>query len=1402
MKKYIFLTLTLLLGLPLFLSLVSSPVSAQVNPIAAYGFNDSSNPYSDSSGNNLTLNCGITCPSYETTGGYSSSGAFNFSGLNNYLVIPNESLFDFTNKMSVTFWMKTTPYTHDWESLVSKGDSSWLIERYDWTSNTSFSTRSGNTWQFTKYAAPTNNTWHHIAVTFDGAGGTKTKKLYVDGILKKTTNNYNKVLDQNNQFVSLGYNLDYNNEYGSGDYQGYLDDVRIYNIDLTLDQVKYDRDHQVAPISPTPTPSPTATPTPLPTATPTSVPTPTDIPTPTAIPTPTPTEIPTPTPTEIPTPTPTDVPTPTPTSIPTPTETPSPTPTDVPTPTPTSIPTPTPTPSNILAFTINKTNLPNIYFDYLTLKIKVNGAQNIYVDSNGVIIPHTYLSETDQILVTTNKSDFNVNLTNPISETDLGQFEKAVLKDDKKWAWSHGIDDNVYLKNIVSKFDEFGWKGTLYLIANIIDDNRDEDWIADAPYLKTKLADGWSLGNHTWDHDCSTPNQNTITSAQNRLDSIIASSSIPNYKVTAFASPCFISGYHPLILGLKNSGYPLQFNESGGVNSSNSYISVEPGQFNFDTEIGRDNKFELEDPQAVIGVIDSMHSSATHNWYNTYSHGDNNGNKPVVSNVNTVGNFIVSNYPSEGWIAPADQIYSYLLTRDRTVVTFTGGGSTTPTPTPNPTPTPTASPTPTPPPGAVIYPLKKSSVAGARYLVDQNNVPYFINGEAPWSLIGEPSNGDVELLLSNAAAKGINTVIVTLVESFYTTHFVNGNTSRPTNFYGDEPYGFIGASTIPDFTQRNEAYFAHADWVINKANEYGIQVILAPMYLGCCGDGYYNEIINSSVTDTALNDFGTFIGNRYKYFPNIIYVWGNDLHPGEARDEINIMANAVRDAELSGPYQHLHTYHSGGNFSSLDSWSLNSSDPNYASWLSLNSVYSYDPVQANVLGAYSNGNPALPFFLFESHYEEDWGDKDAKYTRTEAYNAVLSGASGNGFGNNPIWHMNSYSVPANPISTSWKTFLNSEGRTGLTYFNNLFLSRDWLNLTPDSNHTVLTSGYSSGESYAGAARASDGSSVIVYTPTQRNLTIDMTKISGSQAHAWWYKPVDGTSIDLGLFANTGSLVFNPPSIDDWVLVIDNADLNLSTPGVVGSIPTPTPTVVPTITLTPTPTEVPTISPTPTTTPTPTPTPSGLVAAYGFNDSINPLLDSSGNNMTLVCGTGICPPYSSILGHSGTGAYNFADGNTYLAIPASFEPQFDFTNAFTVSTWMMTSSFANDWEALIAKGDSAWSLTRLGGTSFLDFNTWSPLADDFSSVNPTISLNTWHHIAIVYDGINKYIYVNGNLNTSKAFNQILNNNSWRVTLGFNEEYTPANYNGVLDDVRIYSRALSQSEIQADMGSSVN
>lgn len=429
--------------------------------------------------------------------------------------------------------------------------------------------------------------------------------------------------------------------------------------------------------------------------------------------------------------------------------------------------------------------------------------------------------------------------------------------------------------------------------------------------------------------------------------------------------------------------------------------------------------------------------------------------------------------------------------------------------------------------------------ASRSHLVNNfTNKPVFITGDAAWSLIAEPSDADVDAYLNDRASQGFNAIIVNLIEHQYADH-------APADIYGDAPFNG------PSFSHPNERYFAHADSVIRRAAAKGITVFLFPVYLGygsnACNknnEGWGTDMETAS--DDAMRAWGVYVGNRYKSFPNIVYVIGCDADPRTCEPSLLGKLNDVATGIKSADSVHLMTADNAGQQSALDVWS------GYR-WLDINLMYnSSDPAKLNF--EYTRPD-FLPFFMDEDEYENEHETTPLRL-RTRQYWSVLSGAYlGSFFGNNPIWCFGetnpSSAVPCRS-DKSWKSELGSAGSVGQSWFGKLFRSREHWLLVPDIKHTVVTAGYGSGSTLTTTARTSDGQTIIAYVPNGNHatLTVDMSKIASAtrKARCWWFNPSNGSTTLIGTVPNLGTRDFTPPDSGDWVLVIDGAKIGLAAPG--------------------------------------------------------------------------------------------------------------------------------------------------------------------------------------------------------------------------------------------------------------
>jgi beta-galactosidase len=70
---------------------------------------------------------------------------------------------------------------------------------------------------------------------------------------------------------------------------------------------------------------------------------------------------------------------------------------------------------------------------------------------------------------------------------------------------------------------------------------------------------------------------------------------------------------------------------------------------------------------------------------------------------------------------------------------------------------------------------------------------------------------------------------------------------------------------------------------------------------------------------------------------------------------------------------------------------------------------------------------------------------------------------------------------------------------------------------------------------------------------------------------------------------------------------------------------------------------------------------------------------------------------------------------------------------------------------------------------------------------------WHHLAGIYDGSSMSLYVGGQLERSTAATGALNTRTWPVLIGANLSRGGHEWNGLIDDVHIYSYALSEDDV---------
>ena len=216
---------------------------------------------------------------------------------------------------------------------------------------------------------------------------------------------------------------------------------------------------------------------------------------------------------------------------------------------------------------------------------------------------------------------------------------------------------------------------------------------------------------------------------------------------------------------------------------------------------------------------------------------------------------------------------------------------------------------------------------------------------------------------------------------------------------------------------------------------------------------------------------------------------------------------------------------------------------------------------------------------------------------------------------------------------------------------------------------------------------------------------------------------------------------------------------------------------------------------------------GLVAHWNFEDSSDSIVtDSAGefaNDATILSGTSRTTDSkvgSKALSFSGNGELDVVEPGNEIA----------FTGSHTITLWAKTNYSTTDKMAIFSHASGRndanprfWFAKRNGNTNVeyvLNYDGFTSNdnmqyqeSTHISEQGSPLFDGTWNHYAAVYDmsAGERYLYINGTQVASQSFSGPLEDGP-NVTIGHYKG--KFNYEGTLDDMRLYNRPLTGSEIQ--------
>jgi Protein of unknown function (DUF4038)/Putative collagen-binding domain of a collagenase len=433
--------------------------------------------------------------------------------------------------------------------------------------------------------------------------------------------------------------------------------------------------------------------------------------------------------------------------------------------------------------------------------------------------------------------------------------------------------------------------------------------------------------------------------------------------------------------------------------------------------------------------------------------------------------------------------------------------------------------------------------ANHRFLETADGRPFFWLGDTAWELFHRLTREEAERYLQRRAAQRFTIIQAVILAEFDGLHAPNAYGAVPLE--GDDP------------TRPNEAYFAHVDWIVQRANALGLYVGLLPTW----GDKWNKKWGVGPEIFTAANaeQYGRWLGARYRD-AGIVWILGGDrpIESDTHRAIVEAMARGLRSGDGG---VHLMTYHPSGGQTSA-AWFHD------AGWLDFNMRQNGHGTEFT--GRYEHTRtdydrvPAKPVLDGEPIYEghpiafdaAKLGHSLGADVRRPLYWDLFSGAFGHTYGHHSVWQMwTSARAPINNPLMPWTEALDGVGADDMRHGRALLESRPFLTRIPADDviveDRVKTSVPGAGRYRFVATRDADGTYAMVYAPVGRPFSVRLEAVREGPVKAWWFDPRTGEARAIGTFPNAGRRTFVPPDpgeLLDWVLVLDSEGRHYPAPG--------------------------------------------------------------------------------------------------------------------------------------------------------------------------------------------------------------------------------------------------------------
>ena len=206
-----------------------------------------------------------------------------------------------------------------------------------------------------------------------------------------------------------------------------------------------------------------------------------------------------------------------------------------------------------------------------------------------------------------------------------------------------------------------------------------------------------------------------------------------------------------------------------------------------------------------------------------------------------------------------------------------------------------------------------------------------------------------------------------------------------------------------------------------------------------------------------------------------------------------------------------------------------------------------------------------------------------------------------------------------------------------------------------------------------------------------------------------------------------------------------------------------------------------------------PAPAGLVAAFGFDEAAGgTVVDRSPNgNVGTISGA-----TRALAGRFG-GALSFDGVNDWVSVADS--ASLDLTTGMTLEAWVRPSAAGAPWRTVLIKeqpGNLVYALYSNEGSNRPSAHIFVGDDRDVRGAAGAVPTGAWTHLAATYDGATMRLFVGGVQVATRAQPGAILSSTGALRIGGNAVW-PEWFQGLIDEVRVYNRALTPAQIQTDM-----